>query len=166
MYENATPLTTFSTTLPADFKDRTNIQITNHTIKQKFISSTELLNVIQTRNNKKSSGNGNMPNFVLKKLSFTMIYWIAVLFNHITNMQCVPSNWKVASVTPVPKPNKNNQIISNWRPISQLPTISKCYEKVLDTMIRATCNEHNLIDTFQFGFQPGSSTAIACQNLQ
>lgn len=73
-------------------------------------------------------------------------------------MQYIPANWKIASVTPVPKPNKNSEIINNWRPISQLPTISKCYEKIIDKILRFECNERNLLDPCQFGFQPGCST--------
>lgn len=164
LYDNANAIVTFSATLPADFKEYPE-QCTVNPFGRNFISSTELHNIIKSRNNKKSSGNDNMPNFILKKLSFTTIYWLAVLFNHITNIQHIPSNWKHALVTPVPKPNKNSEIISNWRPISQLPTISKCYEKVLDNMIRATCIENNLIDPFQFGFQPGCGTVHAIAKI-
>lgn len=42
-----------------------------------------------------------MPNYALKKLSITAFYWIAVIFNHITNIQHIPTNWKLACVTPV-----------------------------------------------------------------
>lgn len=164
LYNNNEPIVNFSTIFPADFKNNPDF-VCDQSIRKNFISTIDLKNVIASRNNKKSSGNDHMPNYALKKLSFLALYWLAILFNHITNVQHIPSNWKFASVTPVPKPSKNNNIVNNWRPISQLPTISKCYEKVLDNMIRLHCIENNLIDPFQFGFQPGSSTVHAIAKI-
>lgn len=164
LYSDPPPICCFSPTLPASFKD---LQSTNQRPihSDLFVSSLDVQNIIKSRNNKKSSGIDSMPNYALKKLSFTTIYWLAVVFNHITNIQYIPPNWKMASVTPVPKPNKNNEIINNWRPISQLPTISKCYEKIIDTVLRSECNERGLLDQFQFGFQTGCSTVHAISKI-
>lgn len=164
LYENPEPILIFSSVLPANFKDDESSD-RRPIFTDLFVSTTDVQNIIKSRNNKKSSGNDNMPNYALKKLSLSTIYWLAVVFNHITNIQYIPSNWKMACVTPVPKPNKNNEIVNNWRPISQLPTISKCYEKVIDTILRLECNERNLLDPYQFGFQPGCSTVDAISKI-
>lgn len=165
LYENPEPILNFSPDLPANFKNNNTPSFQRPIHSTFFVSATDVQNIIKSRNSKKSSGIDNMPNYVLKKLSITTIYWIAVIFNHITNIQYIPSNWKVASVTPVPKPNKNNEIVNNWRPISQLPTISKCYEKIIDNLLRKECEERNLLDPFQFGFQPGCSTIHAIAKI-
>lgn len=163
LYENPEPILSFSAILPANFKDQVQHLRPNHS--EMFVSTTDVQNIIKTRNNKKSSGNDSMPNYALKKLSLSSMFWLAVIFNHITNMQYIPSNWKMACVTPVPKPNKNSEIIINWRPISQLPTISKGYEKIIDNILRTECNERKLLDPFQFGFQPGCSTIHAVAKI-
>lgn len=170
LYENGEPIVAFSRTLPADFKETENHQNINEPTRKKFINSSELRQIIKSRNNKKSSGNDCMPNYALKKLSATTIYWLVVLFNHITNIQHIPENWKFARITnlpesPIPKQNKNINTVENWRSISQLPTLSKCYEKVLDNQLREFCTASNLLDPYQFGFQPGCSTVHAIAKI-
>lgn len=153
-YDNNETITTFSSDLPADFKERVTID-THDDISSKFASVSEIQSIMKSRNNKKSSGIDDMPT----------IYWITVLFNHITNTQHFPSNWNTAAVTPIPKPGKNNEYLNNWRPISQLPTLSKCYEKLIDIKIRTFCIKNKIIDPAQFGFQPGCSTLHAITKL-
>lgn len=160
LYENSEPIIHFTPEFPADFKQRNDI-LADVNISRKFSSVADIQSIIKSRKSKKSSGIDSMPNYALKKLSVSTIYWITVLFNHITNTQHYPSNWKTAAVTSIPKPGKNIEFLINWRPISQLPTLSKCYEKVMDLKIRSFCDRINLLDNFQFGFQPGNSTLHA-----
>lgn len=47
-------------------------------VSEKFTSVTEIQSIIKSRNNKKSSGIDEMPNYALKKLSLTTIYWITI----------------------------------------------------------------------------------------
>lgn len=163
-YANDEPLVIFSDDLPADFKQRKGTTV-DENVSKKFASVEDIKSIIKSRNNKKSSGIDNMPNFALKKLSLTTVYWITVLFNHITNTQHFPTNWKTASVTPILKPGKNTEFVSSWRPISQLPTLSKCYEKLIDLRIRKFCVQNNIIDSHQFGFQAGCSTLHAIAKI-
>lgn len=156
-YDNNEPIVFFSPELPADFKDNSSV-VQDNNINRKFVSVSELQSIIKSRNTKKSSGADDMPNYALRKLTLTTIYWISVLFNHITNTQHFPTGWKIAAVTPIPKPGKNQQFLSYWRPISQLPMLSKCYEKLIDINIRNFCDQNNILDQHQFGFQPGCST--------
>lgn len=166
LYEQCEPIVNFTHDMPADFKENPSNQMNiNDNLRNKFIDSREIRQIIKSRNNKKSSGCDNMPNYALKKLSALTIYWLAVFLNHVTNMQHIPENWKFALITPIPKQGKNINIVENWRSISQLPTLSKCYEKFLDTKIRDFCNAMNLLDPYQFGFQPGNSTVHAIAKI-
>lgn len=81
--------------------------------------------------------------------------------NHITNMQYIPHAWKKGIITPIPKPGKDSTIVNNWRPITQVPAISKCYEKHIDKQIRQHCVTNNLFDPDQFGFRENRSTVKA-----
>lgn len=164
MYENAQPILQFSTEIPANFTDNENTVI-EQTTSDKFISSKELKEILRSRNNKKSAGVDDMPNYALRKISPGIIYWIVILFNHIINSQHIPINWKHAIITPIPKPNKNASRIENWRPISQVPTISKCFEKYIDDRMRKICFKNHILDPYQIGFQPGNSTNHASAKL-
>lgn len=73
LYENPDPILNFSPTLPVNFKDiQTQNQLPLH--NEMFVSTIDTQNIINTRNNKKSSGNDNMPNYALKKLSMLTIF--------------------------------------------------------------------------------------------
>lgn len=151
----------FSENFPANFKDR---NITNNTINNHdnlFLSTNDLKNIIKTRNNKKSYGGDGLPNFALKKMSINFVQFITILMNHITNQQHLPAAWKLGIVTPIPKPGKDDKKLNNWRPITQVPAISKLYEKHIDTQIRNFCETNKILDDNQYGFRPSRSTTLA-----
>ena len=47
---------------------------------------------------------------------------------------------------------------SNYRPISLLPCLAKLFEKVINIRLQTFLNEHNIINTNQYGFRRGHST--------
>lgn len=61
------------------------------------------------------------------------------------------------TVTPIPKANKDNSVITNWRPVSQIPCISKIFEKVLAIRVNATLQNINILNS-QYRFLRGIST--------
>ena len=77
---------------------------------------------------------------------------------HVINCSissCVfPSAWKRALVTPIPKvPSPAN--LSNLRPISVLPVLSKILEKILNSQLRCHLEKNNILPGVQSGFRPG-----------
>ena len=72
-----------------------------------------------------------------------------------------PSNLKPAIVTPVHK-SGNTQVVSNYRPISILPAISKVIEKVVAEQLIAHLDSKSLLHPMQFGFRKKHSTETAC----
>jgi hypothetical protein len=55
--------------------------------------------------------------------------------------------------------------MSNYRPISLLPTFSKILEKVIYKWLLSHLNKYNILVEEQFGFRENSSTALAPYNL-
>ena len=55
--------------------------------------------------------------------------------------------------------------ISNYRPISLLPNMSKIIERVINSQLYAYFNENNLITEQQYGFRPRHSTELAALKL-
>ena len=57
------------------------------------------------------------------------------------------------------------EIMSNYRPISILPTLSKVIEKCLKTRLLHYFSRNNLFNKCQFGFQTGVSTQYAILHI-
>jgi len=69
--------------------------------------------------------------------------------------------FKYAIVTPVHK-SGDTQVVSNYRPISILPAVSKVIERVVAEQLIAHLNSKSLLYPMQFGFRKKHSTETAC----
>ena len=69
----------------------------------------------------------------------------------------VPNCMKIAKVIPLYKA-KDQQIISNYRPISLLPVLSKVLEKTIYTKLAKYLELHTILYKSQYGFRRGHST--------
>ena len=68
-----------------------------------------------------------------------------------------PSKWKRANVTPIHKKDEN-KLVTNYRPISQLPLFGKIFEKLIVNNLYSYLKENGLISSKQSGFTKGDST--------
>ena len=71
-----------------------------------------------------------------------------------------PDNIKLAKVIPLHKKD-DKMIMTNYRPISLLPSITKIIEKVVPNQISHYFTSHNLFYEHQYGFRSKHSTALA-----
>ena len=53
------------------------------------------------------------------------------MYNTSLNNNIIPHTWKLANITPIPKPNKDMNIGTSYRPISLLSVIEKTLDKTL-----------------------------------
>ena len=72
----------------------------------------------------------------------------------------VPNKLKTAKVIPIYKAG-DTQIMSNYRPVSVLPTLSKVYEKIVYKRLNSFLSKHNILTPYQFGFRQNMSTSLA-----
>ena len=56
-------------------------------------------------------------------------------------------------------------LISNYRPISLLPSLSKMYERVIFHQLFKYMSNNNLLNISQYGFRPGHSIELAAVEL-
>eukprot|EP00733_Pompholyxophrys_punicea_P000453 Pompholyxophrys_punicea_v1_NODE_126_length_3319_cov_18.116115.p1 type:complete len:664 gc:universal NODE_126_length_3319_cov_18.116115:2957-966(-) len=89
---------------------------------------------------------------------------IAFLVNLSLNTGTFPSLLKVARLVPIFKKGARDDI-SNYRPISILPLLSKLYEKFIDKQLRAHLDAHNMWNKNQYGFRKNFSTTMALVRL-
>ena len=73
-----------------------------------------------------------------------------------------PDELKCARVTPLFK-SGNRNLMSNYRPISILPTLSKIFEKLIHVRIYQFLEENQVLYSYQFGFRKAHSTVHAVQ---
>lgn len=106
------------------------------------------------------------------KISLTMLkLCLPKVLNHITHIiSCCleagyfPGTWKVAVITPIPKNNSPNSV-SDLRPISLLPVLSKILEKIVYAQIECHLLQNNILPQHQSGFRKLYSTTTALLNL-
>lgn len=117
-----------------------------------IVSMNSLNNVLKSRANKKSVGIDEIPNVVLKKLSYKAKLVIAVLFNQVFNSGYYPNAWKCAITIPIHKKGKPLNDPNSYRPIALLPCISKIFECTVKDRLVNQCIELNVLPPDQFGF--------------
>ena len=85
---------------------------------------------------------------------------LARLINHSFQVSVFPSRWKTAKVTPLHKGGDLDEV-SNFRPISVLPVLSKVIERHIHDALYSYLTENNLIYSRQSGFRKHHSTETA-----
>ena len=78
-----------------------------------------------------------LPTWLFKLCIDALASKVADLVNHSLTKGYVPDQWKTALVTPLQKKDGNDTDFKNYRPVSNLPFISKIVEKaVVDQLLR------------------------------
>ena len=75
-----------------------------------------------------------------------------------------PDQLKISKVIPLYNA-KDQTILSNYRPIALLPSISKIFEYVLLDQITNYFLDNNMLSPQQYGFRSNHSTELAALNL-
>ena len=73
-------------------------------------------------------------------------------------------DFKIAKIRPIEKV-KNNNDITNFRPISLLPSFSKIFEKFINDKLTSFLEKFKVISASQYGFRKNHSTEIAVVEL-
>jgi hypothetical protein len=85
---------------------------------------------------------------------------LTYIINKSIETTTFPSDWKIAQVIPLPKkPNPTD--LSQLRPISILPCMSKIIERVVCQQLSDYLEKYNILPELQSGFRKGRSTVTA-----
>ena len=85
---------------------------------------------------------------------------ITLIINQSLHSGIFPDKLKIAKVTPIHKKG-DSKLITNYRPISVLPVISKIFETVICDQLNHYFVSNNLLCPQQYGFNKNSSTELA-----
>ena len=105
-----------------------------------------------------------VPVFIYKLYSEPLSSIIADLFNDSIALGSFPDLLKIARIVPVHKKGERTNL-SNYRPISVLPIISKIFERLMYIRLSEFLNRNNILVPHQFGFREKSSTSDAILEL-
>ena len=123
------------------------------------ISTLDVINAIGSLNNK-PCGIDSIPNTFYKSCSGLIARHLAHIFNTSLSGEIYPQSLKIARVKPIYKKGDLNDL-SNYRPISILPTIGKVFEKIIHDQLSTYLDLHKLLSPNQFGFRKEVSTEQA-----
>ena len=101
-----------------------------------------------------------VPVFIYKLYSEPLSVIICDLFNESIALGLFPDLLKIARVVPAHKKGDRTNI-SNYRPFSVLPIISKIFERLMFGRFTKFLNRNNILVPHQFGFREKLSTSDA-----
>lgn len=79
------------------------------------------------RPSRRSCGIDGIPDITLKRAGDVIFWFLAVLFNHCTNVGFYPSAWKEALMAPIRKPGADHNRCGSYRPISLLSAFGRLW---------------------------------------
>lgn len=131
---------------------------------ESHINMSELVSCLHTVKGK-TPGFDRISYEMLKNSPPALKTRLLSLYNNIFNTGIIPHTWKVASIIPLPKPNKDLTSTSGYRPISLLPCTGKILEKIIAKRLFWFLEKDDLVDNRQVAFKKGRSTLDALLHL-
>uniref|UniRef100_A0A803K3V4 Reverse transcriptase domain-containing protein n=1 Tax=Xenopus tropicalis TaxID=8364 RepID=A0A803K3V4_XENTR len=144
---DSTNITNFLTKISLPSLSENQLEYFNAPITQAEVTST-----IKALKNNKAPGPDGFSNNFYKNLSASLAPKLTELFNFLPTSQSPRKELFQATITTIPKPNKDPTRVENYRPISLLNSDIKIYAKILANRLNPILK--SLISDDQVGFVP------------
>ena len=122
--------------------------------------SEEVITIISSLSDKKSSGPNSIPTRILKLLKKDTSTQLVDIFNHSFSLGIYPTPLKTAKVISLHK-KVSKLACSNYSPIGLLSSFDKVLEKIMHKTLLNFLDKKKLIYLLQFGFRQNYSTSYA-----
>ena len=116
----------------------------------RFIGMKEVLSIIRSLKNNKSTCIGDINMRVIKDAMCILVLELTYLINECLDMLHMPQEWKVGTVSPIPKGIPSLQL-GDYRPVSVLPAPSKVIERLVYNQLIYYLETNCLLDGRQHG---------------
>ena len=132
-----------------------------------FMKETDIYECLATLKSKCCEGYDRIPSKVLSDAREALLPSLTALFRLIYDHKTIPEQWKISKVIPIFKKGCKSKI-ENYRPVANLCSTSKLFEKLILKQIQYLENINKLDFTGkqQHGFKKSKSTATAGLLLQ
>ena len=124
-----------------------------------YVSKLNVEKQLKQLKRRKASGYDNIPPGLLKDAATVLSGPLAFIINLSMRTGTVPTDWKLAKVVPLHKGGTHE--ISNYRPISILPVLSKVMERCVHNQLISYLDSNKILSSKQFGYRKNRSTEIA-----
>ena len=124
----------------------------------------EVLNIVKSLKSSLSTGYDGISVNLLKKIIHFIINPLIHIFNLSMISGVCPDSLKIAKVIPIYKKD-DSSLVTNYRPISLLPALSKILEKIFHSRLYDFVTNNNLLHPNQYGFRKSYSTDFAIIQL-
>lgn len=156
-------------TLNSDIVTEKQNFIFNENVPNRYPQMCEIISLSEL-NEVLRNAKGTTPS--LDKITYSMIknaptifkQRLCNLYNNILESGIYPHDWKVAVLSPIPKPGKNPNQLEGYRPISLLPVLSKILEKIISA--RFWKHTKHQISKNQHAFLPKHGVHSLCHLLE
>ena len=149
---------------PSDLN--TSTTTINYIKNNTFLPFSKLNNIIKELNPTKAPGPDHISNNMIKSLPINMKFALHQIIIKCLTHGYFPNPWKESIIKILPKPAKKDYFsISSYRPISLTSTLSKIYEKIINSYLTFHLESQNLLNPNQYGFRPNRSTVKALQKI-
>ncbi len=135
----------------------------NDSIYMKPTTNEEISKILLNMKNS-SPGHDDIDVKILKKVSDSIVVPITHLCNLSLSNGNVPNDLKIAKIVPIYKKGTKDKL-SNYRPVSVLPALSKIYERLVYNRLVNFLDKHKILNKQQFGFRKNHSTSLAISAL-
>ena len=125
------------------------------------VSMDDLYSALITMKSSSSTGLDGISVYMLQRCFNGMGHALLDVVNSSLVTGTVPSEWKHALVTPIPKDNMLSRDPSDTRPISLLPAVMKVVERVVQGQLSGYLEQHALLADAQHGYRKHRSTETA-----
>ena len=133
---------------------------TNTELDFKAITKDDVEKIIDNFKPRSSTGQDNISMKLLKHCKDLLLTPITLIVKQMFTTGIFPERLKIAKVKPLYKKD-DESILSNYRPISLLPAISKIFENAIYLQTYEYFCENNFFFPSQYGFRKGHSTEYA-----
>lgn len=127
-----------------------------------FLPLTELgvQQVIKHLNNTTATGHDKLSTKIIKSCTDELIKPLTSIINSSLLSGTFPEQLKISKVIPIYK-SQNKMIVSNYRPITNSPIVSKIIEKCVKYQLIEHLEENSVLYEKQYGFRPKRNTNVA-----
>jgi hypothetical protein len=132
-----------------------------------FMQESDVETAINSLKNKNCEGHDRIPVRILADGKLLLLKPLTQLFRKIYQTRQIPEQWLISKIIPIHKKGQMKNV-ENYRPIANLCSCSKIFEKLILQRIRKLefDNKIDLTGKSQHGFKPNHSTLTAGLKLQ